>query len=173
MSETSEFGGRALVSAVFIQMSSTYSHQPGALKKAKKPFKSKHATKGSLKRANKGKVEREHVKSSTAAAYSKQERKNHSIQHQNNKREELMVQKRLGNTNQGPPKLVVRDCIDNSPPSPFFTTLCPVLVKNWHQSISVPSIFCVLLCRTCIHSRKTLPMVVQLFCFTFVNDALV
>jgi pre-rRNA-processing protein TSR1 len=38
--------------------------------------------------------------------YNKQERKNHAIQFQKNKREELMAAKRLGNTNQGPPKLI-------------------------------------------------------------------
>ena len=93
---------------LLVVMSTSHSHQPGPLKKAKKPFKSRHSSKGALKRDNKGKVERVNSKSSQFADYSKQERRNHAIQHQNNKRAELMTQKRLGSTNQGPPKLVVR-----------------------------------------------------------------
>ena len=89
-------------------MSSSYSHKPGPLNKAKKPFKSRHASKSSLKRENKGKVERVNLRSPKSLDYNKQERKNHAIQFQKNKREELMAAKRLGNTNQGPPKLIVR-----------------------------------------------------------------
>lgn len=83
-------------------------HRP-TLKQQNKPFKSKHATKGSLKEVAKGKVTRQPIKSShsaAAAAQTRLNRKNHAKQVQLQKRQAIISATRLFNGADGVPRIV-------------------------------------------------------------------
>lgn len=98
-------------------------------KSGHKPFKSKHATKGSLKKANKGKIEKDsspndsrHSNSNTQklAAGSKQikkDRKNKANQVKSNKNTEIAIHKQLFEGKNGAPKMiaVIPLCDDCNP----------------------------------------------------------
>ncbi|KAI0084896.1 ribosome biogenesis protein tsr1 [Irpex rosettiformis] len=83
-------------------------HRP-TLKQKNKTFKSKHATKGSLKEAAKGKLNRQPIKSSSTSTLSAQKRlnrKNHAKQVQAQKRQVLVSATRLFNGVDGAPRIV-------------------------------------------------------------------
>ncbi|EKM54625.1 uncharacterized protein PHACADRAFT_175149 [Phanerochaete carnosa HHB-10118-sp] len=86
----------------------THHHRP-TLKQQNKPFKSKHATKGSLKEAAKGKLNRQYIKSPHSAATAAQtrlNRKNHAKQVQLRKRQVLVSATRLFSGVDGVPRIV-------------------------------------------------------------------
>ncbi|KAJ3192464.1 hypothetical protein HK101_006525 [Irineochytrium annulatum] len=76
------------------------------LKKDNKAFKSKHATKGSIKAKNKGKGERVSIKSNAGKGSSKADRRNAAKLHQKKKREEVLANARLFTGSSAPPKIV-------------------------------------------------------------------
>lgn len=83
-------------------------HRP-TLKQQNKPFKSKHASKGSLKDAAKGRIARELLKSSptsNAAAQARSNRRNHAKQSQIKKRNSLISSTRIFNGVDGAPRIV-------------------------------------------------------------------
>ncbi|KAL0956841.1 hypothetical protein HGRIS_002954 [Hohenbuehelia grisea] len=83
-------------------------HRP-TLKQKNKSFKSKHATKGSLKEAAKGRISRESPKpshNSSVAAQSRLNRRNNAKQAQTNKRSALISATRVFNGTDGAPRIV-------------------------------------------------------------------
>ncbi|KAK7005940.1 Bms1-type G domain-containing protein [Favolaschia claudopus] len=89
-------------------MVEAHHHRP-TLKQQNKPFKSKHATKSSLKEAAKGKVPRESPKASPgskAAAQTRLNRRNNAKQAQTLKRNALVSATRLFNGVDGAPRIV-------------------------------------------------------------------
>ncbi|XP_049848585.1 pre-rRNA-processing protein TSR1 homolog [Schistocerca gregaria] len=86
-------------------MSSSHQHRPGPFNRPKKPFKSKHATKGQIKKSNRGRVGLALNAGSNALA-GKLERRNRAKQVQKNKHKAFMAKNRLGHVNQGPPKFI-------------------------------------------------------------------
>ncbi|KAF4620522.1 hypothetical protein D9613_000299 [Agrocybe pediades] len=83
-------------------------HRP-TLKQQNKPFKSKHATKGSLKEAAKGKIARQSPKASpasSAAAQSRLNRRNNAKQAQATKRNALISATRIFSGVDGAPRIV-------------------------------------------------------------------
>ncbi|EIM82849.1 ribosome biogenesis protein tsr1 [Stereum hirsutum FP-91666 SS1] len=90
-------------------MPEAFHHRPGALKQTNKNFKSKHATKSSLKELAKGKVQRPSPKASSAsnaAAQSKLNRRNHAKQTQSTKRQALVSATRIFSGVDGAPRIV-------------------------------------------------------------------
>ncbi|CAG8815329.1 38627_t:CDS:10 [Gigaspora margarita] len=83
-------------------------HHRATLKQTNKPFKSKHATKGSLKDQAKGKVKRKPVKQSTPRPnfVSKADRRNAAKLEQRKKREELIKANRFFEGRNSTPKIV-------------------------------------------------------------------
>ncbi|KAJ3401501.1 hypothetical protein HDV05_000421, partial [Chytridiales sp. JEL 0842] len=81
-------------------------HHRSSLKQSNKPFKSKHASKGSLKASSKGKVERGPVKSVKQRNSTKADRRNAAKLEQQKKREELRELTRLFTGPSAPPKIV-------------------------------------------------------------------
>ncbi|CAG8453404.1 13261_t:CDS:2 [Racocetra fulgida] len=83
-------------------------HHRATLKQTNKPFKSKHATKGSLKDKAKGKVKRKPVKQSTPRPnfISKADRRNAAKLEQRKKREELIKANRFFEGRNSTPKIV-------------------------------------------------------------------
>ncbi|CAG8593021.1 11964_t:CDS:10 [Cetraspora pellucida] len=83
-------------------------HHRATLKQTNKPFKSKHATKGSLKDKAKGKVKRKPLKLSTTRPnfISKADRRNAAKLEQRKKREELIKANRFFEGRNSTPKIV-------------------------------------------------------------------
>ncbi|CAG8658781.1 18905_t:CDS:10 [Dentiscutata erythropus] len=83
-------------------------HHRATLKQTNKPFKSKHATKGSLKDQAKGKIKRKSVKQSTPRPnfVSKADRRNAAKLEQRKKREELIKANRFFEGRNSTPKIV-------------------------------------------------------------------
>ncbi|KAI7872517.1 hypothetical protein BDF14DRAFT_1754280 [Spinellus fusiger] len=83
-------------------------HRPGSMHQSNKPFKSRHATKSSIREATKGKVDRTTAKQSTAASKvtSRLDRRNTARTLQQTKREEITRTKRLFEGRHGAPKIV-------------------------------------------------------------------
>ncbi|KAF8871255.1 ribosome biogenesis protein tsr1 [Gymnopilus junonius] len=89
-------------------MTETHHHRP-SLKQQNKPFKSKHASKGSLKDAAKGRIARQSPKTPTgsnAAAQSRLNRRNNAKQAQLTKRNALISATRIFNGVDGAPRIV-------------------------------------------------------------------
>ncbi|KAF8197913.1 ribosome biogenesis protein tsr1 [Pholiota molesta] len=89
-------------------MVETHSHRP-TLKQQNKPFKSKHASKGSLKDAAKGRIARSSPKaspSSNSAAQTRLNRRNNAKQAQLAKRSALVSATRVFNGVDGAPRIV-------------------------------------------------------------------
>lgn len=87
---------------------SGHSHRP-TLKQSNKPFKSKHASKSSLKEAAKGKVQRQTPVQSTSnkdAATTRLNRRNKAKQNQSKKRESLISATRIFSGVDGAPRIV-------------------------------------------------------------------
>lgn len=86
------------------------SHKPGRLHQQNKPFKSRHRSKGALKGASQGRVERASLKGGGAAmgASGKLARRNQAAQRKAAQRAESLAQRRTGvGGEHGPPKCVV------------------------------------------------------------------
>jgi pre-rRNA-processing protein TSR1 len=85
-----------------------YSHRPSSLHQTNKTFKSKHASKGQVKKKNKGKIERLSMASKKSMQYlSKADRRNAAKLTQIRKRQEFTeAQRRIGHVN-GAPKIVL------------------------------------------------------------------
>ncbi|TCD68284.1 hypothetical protein EIP91_011250 [Steccherinum ochraceum] len=86
----------------------THHHRP-TLKQQNKPFKSKHATKGSLKEIAKGRLARENLKAgngTNSSAQNRLNRKNQAKQHQSQKRQALVSATRLFSGVDGAPRIV-------------------------------------------------------------------
>ena len=82
-------------------------HRPGSLHQSNKPFKSRHATKGALKEASKGKVNRASIKQSGGMkTLSKADRRHAAKILQQKKREEITRMSRIFEGRQGAPKIV-------------------------------------------------------------------
>jgi pre-rRNA-processing protein TSR1 len=86
-------------------------HRP-TLKQVNKPFKSRFATKGEIKRRNKGRVDdrtthRSHIKS-IPKDIGRNNRKNMAKQFSQQKRELVLLKKRLGHAVDAPPIFVVK-----------------------------------------------------------------
>ncbi|KIY70613.1 ribosome biogenesis protein tsr1 [Cylindrobasidium torrendii FP15055 ss-10] len=83
-------------------------HHRATLKQSNKAFKSKHASKSSLREAAKGRVQRQSPKSSPtqAATQARVNRKNTAKQHQIKKRHELVSSTRIFNGVDGAPRIV-------------------------------------------------------------------
>ncbi|KAI7898168.1 uncharacterized protein BX663DRAFT_525916 [Cokeromyces recurvatus] len=82
-------------------------HRPGSSHQSNKPFKSRHATKGALKEASKGKINRMSVKQANAGKIvSKTDRRHAAKILQQKKREEITRISRLFEGRQGAPKIV-------------------------------------------------------------------
>lgn len=84
----------------------SHSHR-STVKKDHKPFKSKHATKGSLKNQTKGKVEKSNGVNTHVKHVSKLERKNTAAQLKSIKMAQSKQTRKLFDGNQGIPKVVV------------------------------------------------------------------
>ncbi|KAG9051122.1 hypothetical protein FS837_011968 [Tulasnella sp. UAMH 9824] len=88
----------------------SHSHRPSGLKQTNKKFKSRHATKGDLKREAKGRVVRispkAAAKKSLTAAQTRLNRQNHAKQTQANKRHELVASLKLFGGADGAPRIV-------------------------------------------------------------------
>lgn len=84
----------------------SHSHR-STVKKDKKPFKSKHASKGSLKNQTKGKVEKSNGANTNVKAVSKLERKNKAAQLKSLKINSSKVNRKLYDGNNGMEKIVV------------------------------------------------------------------
>jgi pre-rRNA-processing protein TSR1 len=86
-------------------------HHRATLKQSNKSFKSRHKTKGDVKRLMKGKVgsdqPRQGIKAASKAD-AKLNRKNLAKQIQQQKRQQALDKSRQGRADQGPPRLVVR-----------------------------------------------------------------
>ncbi|CAO3672707.1 unnamed protein product [Rhizopus microsporus] len=82
-------------------------HRPGSLHQSNKPFKSRHATKGALKEASKGKVNRASIKQSGGMkTLSKADCRHAAKILQQKKREEITRMSRIFEGRQGAPKIV-------------------------------------------------------------------
>ncbi|KAI8340516.1 hypothetical protein BC941DRAFT_370793 [Chlamydoabsidia padenii] len=82
-------------------------HRAGSMHQSNKPFKSRHATKGTLKEISKGKVNRSSVKQGGGLkALSKQDRRHAAKVLQQKKREDITRIHRLFEGRQGAPKIV-------------------------------------------------------------------
>ncbi|KIP06509.1 hypothetical protein PHLGIDRAFT_128227 [Phlebiopsis gigantea 11061_1 CR5-6] len=91
-----------------IMVQSAHHHRP-TLKQQNKPFKSKHATKSSIKEAAKGKLSRQSPKTTHSAANAVQtrlNRKNHAKQVQTLKRQATISASRIFNGADGAPRIV-------------------------------------------------------------------
>ncbi|CAG8539077.1 15828_t:CDS:10 [Acaulospora colombiana] len=82
-----------------------FHHRP-TLKQINKPFKSKHATKGTLKEQAKGKTNRKPIKQVRSNFISKADRRNAAKLEQQKKRAELVKANRLFEGRHGTPKIV-------------------------------------------------------------------
>ncbi|TFY62574.1 hypothetical protein EVJ58_g3788 [Rhodofomes roseus] len=106
--------------------SSAHHHRP-TLKQQNKTFKSKHATKGSLKEAAKGRTTRQSPKSTPAsnvAAHTRLNRRNNSKQTQIKKRQELISATRIFSGVDGAPRIVaVVPLTDDAPAQNVAVTL--------------------------------------------------
>lgn len=90
-------------------MTTAAHHHRSTLKQQNKPFKSKHATKGSLKEAAKGRLSRQSPKANSAlgtAAHTRLNRRNNSKQAQVKKRQSLVSATRIFNGVDGAPRIV-------------------------------------------------------------------
>ncbi|KAJ3026238.1 UNVERIFIED_CONTAM: hypothetical protein HDU68_005969 [Siphonaria sp. JEL0065] len=87
-------------------MSGQAHHHRSTQKSGNKGFKSKHASKGSLKAQNKGKVNRNKVTGASTAAQKRVDRRNASKIEQKKKRADLMMATRLFSGPNAPPKVV-------------------------------------------------------------------
>ncbi|KAI9323514.1 hypothetical protein BX666DRAFT_1887721 [Dichotomocladium elegans] len=82
-------------------------HRPGRLHQSNKPFKSRHASKGSLKEKSKGKVNRTGIKNySGAKVLDKTDRRHAARMEQQKKREELTRTNRIFEGRHGVPKII-------------------------------------------------------------------
>ncbi|ORZ08316.1 hypothetical protein BCR42DRAFT_495429 [Absidia repens] len=82
-------------------------HRAGSMHQSNKPFKSRHATKGTLKEISKGKVNRSSVKQAGGQkAVSKQDRRHAAKILQQKKRDEITRVHRVFEGRQGAPKIV-------------------------------------------------------------------
>ncbi|KAI8089353.1 uncharacterized protein BX664DRAFT_332799 [Halteromyces radiatus] len=82
-------------------------HRPGSMHQSNKPFKSRHATKGTLKEISKGKVNRTSVKQGGGLkSLSKQDRRHAAKVLQQKKRDELTRVHRVFEGRHGAPKIV-------------------------------------------------------------------
>ncbi|KAI9499343.1 hypothetical protein BDB00DRAFT_880972 [Zychaea mexicana] len=81
-------------------------HRPGRLHQSNKPFKSRHASKGSLREKSKGKVNRTAIKRSGVRTVGKVDRRNAAKLEQQRKREELTRTHRIFEGRHGAPKIV-------------------------------------------------------------------
>ncbi|KAI8148996.1 hypothetical protein BJV82DRAFT_663344 [Fennellomyces sp. T-0311] len=81
-------------------------HRPGRLHQSNKPFKSRHASKNSLKEKSKGKVNRTAIKRSGVKTVGKVDRRNAAKLEQQRKREEITRLHRIFEGRQGAPKIV-------------------------------------------------------------------
>ncbi|KAI9246121.1 hypothetical protein BDA99DRAFT_527523 [Phascolomyces articulosus] len=81
-------------------------HRAGRLHQSNKPFKSRHASKGSLKEKSKGKVNRTAIKRSGVKTVGKTDRRNAAKLEQQKKREELTRIHRIFEGRHGAPKIV-------------------------------------------------------------------
>ncbi|KAI0256330.1 ribosome biogenesis protein tsr1 [Lactifluus subvellereus] len=89
-------------------MSETFHHRP-TLKQTNKPFKSRHATKASIKERSKGRISGQATKmmhASNASAQSKINRRNHAKQIQLQKRQSLLASIRIFGGVDGAPRIV-------------------------------------------------------------------
>lgn len=107
-------------------MSAEFRHRP-TLKQSNKSFKSKHRSKGDLKRASKGKVEdptgapRPSVRQ-LGKGDEKQNRRNLAKQIQGNKRAEVLQKQRKGRADDGAPRLIVRIAFSSAAHEPIVTS---------------------------------------------------
>ncbi|RKP08921.1 hypothetical protein THASP1DRAFT_23173 [Thamnocephalis sphaerospora] len=81
-------------------------HHRASLKQANKPFKSRHASKGTLRERSKGRVHRQSVKGAAMRKQSRQDRRNTAQLDQKKKRETLLALNRLFTGRNGVPKIV-------------------------------------------------------------------
>lgn len=82
-------------------------HRAGSSHQSNKPFKSRHATKGALREASKGKINRQSVKQSNALKpVSKSDRRHAAKVLQQKKREDITRISRIFEGRQGAPKIV-------------------------------------------------------------------
>ncbi|KAI8376255.1 uncharacterized protein BYT42DRAFT_498260 [Radiomyces spectabilis] len=81
-------------------------HRPGSLHQSNKPFKSRHASKGTLKEISKGKVNRVSVKQPGSKNLSKVDRRYAAKVLQQKKREEITRVNRIFEGRHGAPKIV-------------------------------------------------------------------
>ncbi|KAF8323855.1 ribosome biogenesis protein tsr1 [Clavulina sp. PMI_390] len=111
-------------------MSTTVHHHRPTLKQQNKAFKSKHATKSSLREAAKGKVQRVSVKSSGSptAAQNRANRRNAAKQLQLKKRHDLVEATRIFSGSDGAPRIVavIPLCQDVSASDAVRAMLAPV-----------------------------------------------
>ncbi|ORY52109.1 DUF663-domain-containing protein [Rhizoclosmatium globosum] len=87
-------------------MSGQAHHHRSSAKSGNKGFKSKHATKGSIKAQNKGKVNRNKASSASTQAQKRADRRNASKIEQQKKRADLMMATRLFSGPNAPPKVI-------------------------------------------------------------------
>ncbi|RCI05342.1 hypothetical protein CU098_005966 [Rhizopus stolonifer] len=83
-----------------------HSHRPGSLHQSNKPFKSRHASKGTLREASKGKVNRVAVKQGGPKTLSKTDRRHAAKLLQQKKREDITRTNRIFEGRHGAPKIV-------------------------------------------------------------------
>ena len=89
-------------------MSTEHQHRPGLGRQTNKPFKhGKHASKREQRRINSGKAERKII-TKPDLSQNKEQKRNTAKQLQEEKRQAALNKNRgLGQTDQGPPKLIV------------------------------------------------------------------
>ncbi|EXX70593.1 Tsr1p [Rhizophagus irregularis DAOM 197198w] len=85
-----------------------FRHRAGSLKQSNKPFKSKHATKGTIRDKTKGKTNRKPIKHSSAnlRSITRVDRRNAAKLEQQKKREEVLKENRFFEGRHGTPKIV-------------------------------------------------------------------
>lgn len=96
---------------------SMHRHRAGASHQSNKPFKSRHASKGSLKEQSKGKINRTPVKQAGGKLVKKNDRRAAARQEQQKKREDLTRANRVFEGKYGAPKIVpvLSLCPDTDP----------------------------------------------------------
>lgn len=107
----------------------SHSHR-STVKKDKKPFKGKHASKGSLKKLTKGKIEKANTTNTNVKQVSKLERKNTQAQLKNIKIQQTKQTRKLFDGNSGIPKVVVIISLTDD--------ISPVDIANSMFNIEVP-----------------------------------
>ncbi|KAI8062178.1 hypothetical protein BC940DRAFT_309324 [Gongronella butleri] len=116
-------------------------HRAGAMHQSNKPFKSRHASKGTLKEKSKGKVNRSAIKQGGAKVLAKHDRRHAAKMAQANKREEVMRVHRVFEGRQGAPKIVpvLSLCPDSNSPSAI-SSLYQALDQQPPEDATVPSL---------------------------------